>query len=68
MKFTDPPLEHLYFRVATGKLVPAGVNAWRLNYTLTLRINRTFAAILRPLGVRLIAGDESDGKQGQEQE
>ena len=39
VKFTGPPPAGLHFRLATGKLAPAGENAWRLDDTLTIRVS-----------------------------
>jgi mono/diheme cytochrome c family protein len=38
IKFTGPPADHLYFRLAVGKLAPRGDNAWRLNDAITLSL------------------------------
>lgn len=47
LKFGPLPPDGLYFRVATGKLMPAGESAWRLNDGLTITIKGTAAPFVR---------------------
>lgn len=52
LKFTGPAIEGLQFRLAVGKLTPAGENAWRLDDALTLRLNSQSKAVIRGEGAR----------------
>lgn len=48
--FVDPPVERLYFRLAEGKVVPVGKNAWRVNDQITVTLKSGGEAVLRGLG------------------
>lgn len=47
VRFTDPPPDGLYVRLAVGKLTPAGENTWRLGEALTLRVSGIRPALVR---------------------
>ena len=52
MKFSGPPLDGFHFRLAVGRLTPAGENAWRLDDALTLRVLAGGKAFTRGEGAR----------------
>ncbi len=52
LKFAGPEIAGLHFRVAAGKLAPAGDNTWRLDNALTLHIGNPIKAITRGEGAR----------------
>lgn len=50
IKFTSPPPDGLHFRIATGKLMPSGQGAWRLNDKITIKIKGGGTPIMRGKG------------------
>ncbi len=47
IKLTSPGITGLHFRVATGKIIATGENAWRLNDQLTLKLPSGSNAFVR---------------------
>ncbi len=47
---TDPPPDHLYFRVAVGKITPGRGNTWRLDDALTIRVEGGGKPLVRGTG------------------
>jgi hypothetical protein len=52
VKFAGAPPAGLHFRLATGRLAPAGENTWRLDDTLTIRTSIGAKAFVRGDGDR----------------
>ncbi|MEO6742441.1 MAG: hypothetical protein ABIP20_19535, partial [Chthoniobacteraceae bacterium] len=52
MKFSGPPLDGFHFRLAVGRLTPAGENAWRLDNALTLHVVAGGKPFIRGEGAR----------------
>jgi len=46
VRFAGAAPERLHFRVAAGKLLPAGVNSWRLDSSLTLHVTSSRPAFV----------------------
>lgn len=53
IKFSSPAPAGLYFRVAVGKLAAAGINAWRMNDQLTIKVEGGGKPVVRGKGEQM---------------